>query len=269
MDVSEQVAAKQRIIEACRDAEKANKAKSKFLSRMSHELRTPLNSIIGFGQLLLNFRDMNEKQTKNVNTIVRAGRHLLSLVDEVLDISKVEEGGLTLSREPVLMIDALNETIDLVQPLADKKHITLELELNEDIHSSVMADKQRLLQVLLNLITNSIKYNRENGKVSIHVNRQNSETLRTSIQDTGHGITNEDIPNAFQPFERLSAESSSEEGTGLGLPLCKRLVEAMNGRIGVKSELGKGSVFWMDLPLINNQTPTSASNNYQQPVAMS
>lgn len=229
------------------EVERANKAKSEFLSRVSHELRTPLNAILGFGQLLER-QNPTEKQRGRIHHIVNAGQHLLGLINEVLDISRIETGKMQVSLEPVCVTDALAEAIDLMRPLASQRKVQLSADVDVEGSVHVMADRQRLKQVLLNLLANGVKYIPEGGAVSVSCVAGGGESLRVSIADTGPGIPLEKISRLFVPFERLGAEHSNVEGTGLGLALSRRLVEAMRGCIGVDSVVGKGTTFWVELP---------------------
>jgi PAS domain S-box-containing protein len=244
-DISERAQANELLRQAESEANRANRAKSEFLSRMSHELRTPMNAILGFAQLL-EMDDPNPEQGEALAHILRGGRHLLDLINEVLDISRIEAGRLSLSLEPVEIAETLTESFDLVQPLARQREIRLSAPVGCACH--VLGDRQRLKQVLINLISNAIKYNRANGTVTVICERRD-ERLRISIADTGIGIPAEKRDSLFIPFERLGAEHGAIEGTGLGLALAKRLVEAMEGTMGVESTLGEGSMFWLELPI--------------------
>lgn len=242
------------------EVERANKAKSEFLSRVSHELRTPLNAILGFGQLLER-QNPTEKQRGRIRHIVNAGQHLLGLINEVLDISRIETGKMQVSLEPVSVSDALAEAIDLLRPLASQRKVQLSADVDVEASVHVMADRQRLKQVLLNLLANGVKYIPEGGSVSVSCADSASENLRVSIADTGPGIPQEKISRLFTPFDRLGAEQSKIEGTGLGLALSRRLMEAMRGSIGVDSVVGKGTTFWVELPRTKSPIEQAASQS--------
>jgi signal transduction histidine kinase/CheY-like chemotaxis protein len=232
--------------EARAEAERANRAKSEFLSRMSHELRTPLNAILGFSQLLgMGALDSNERES--VAHILKGGRHLLDLINEVLDISRIESGRLSLSLEEVDIGDVVAEVLDLVGPLATRQAIALDGTGALHGSTTALADRQRLMQVLLNLVANAVKYNRPGGTVRLVVAQSSEGKRRIEVIDTGPGIAPENLGRLFAPFERIGAEQSEIEGTGLGLALSKRLVEAMGGTIGVESRVGEGSTFWVEL----------------------
>jgi len=232
-------------------AEQANRAKSDFLSRMSHELRTPLNSILGFAQVL-QLADLPPRQRESVDYILKGGHHLLGLINEVLDIARIEAGRLALSPEPVRIGDALEQALSLVQPIAEEHGVTIGIANGNHRDQHVLADRQRLAQVLLNLLSNSVKYNRHGGRVDIVCRLASPGRFRISISDTGVGIAPASIERLFSPFERLDAEQSGVEGTGLGLALSKRLIEAMGGAIGVESIVGQGSTFWLELSTLED-----------------
>jgi signal transduction histidine kinase/ActR/RegA family two-component response regulator len=224
------------------EADRANKAKSDFLSRMSHELRTPLNGILGFGQLL-QMENLKPRQKRDLDQIVKAGNHLLGLINEVLDIASVEAGRVTLSIEPVQVDDVINDAVELVTPIAGERGIDIRVRQGGP-ETFASGDRQRLKQVLLNLISNAVKYNRPRGSVEVTVTEE--EGLRpviVSVSDDGIGIAPERLGRLFVPFDRLGAEQAGVEGTGLGLALSERLVHAMGGVIEVESEVGKGSTF--------------------------
>ncbi|MBI5947997.1 MAG: CHASE3 domain-containing protein [Chloroflexi bacterium] len=246
-DVSERKAAEEALRTATEEARSANRAKSDFLSRMSHELRTPLNVVLGFGQVL-QLDPLTPGQDDSVTHILTAGRHLLNLIDEILDLSRIEAGRLPLSLEPVLVDTILTESTDLVRPLADGRGISIELD-TDDCQRYVFVDRQRIKQVLLNVLSNAIKYNREGGSVFLSCSEGENERWRIAVRDTGRGIAPERLARWGTAFDRLGAETTSIEGTGLGLSLSRGLVEAMNGEMGAESVLGEGSTFWLDLPV--------------------
>lgn len=234
------------LAEAKERAEAADQAKSALLSRASHELRTPLNSILGFAQILA-LDELPPDQEESVDHILAGGQHLLGLVDEVLDLARIETGRIALSIESTDLDLAVREALRIVAPMATERGIVTEWQGSTG--PRVLADPQRLKQVLLNLLSNAIKYNRENGTVSLHADLSDGRTLRMSVTDTGMGIAPEKLGLLFNPFERLGAEATSVQGTGLGLTLSLALTEAMGGTIGVTSRPGYGSTFWIDLPL--------------------
>jgi PAS domain S-box-containing protein len=234
--------------ERARDvAERASRAKSEFLSRMSHELRTPLNAILGFSQLL-EFAELGEDEQDNVEQIRRAGRHLLSLINDAMDISRIESGNLAMSLEPVRVRDVVNASLDLVRTTASDQRITLAIT-GEDTATFVRADQQRLTQVLVNLLSNAIKYNRPAGRVDVSWRPDGDGRVRIEVADTGIGIAADRLADVFTPFERLGAETTDVDGTGIGLTLTKSMVAAMSGRLAVDSTVGSGSTFSVDLPL--------------------
>jgi PAS domain S-box-containing protein len=246
-DVSAQAELEAALSRARLEAEAANRAKSEFLSRMSHELRTPLNAILGFAQLLeLDARTQEERES--VGRILKAGRHLLELINEVLDLSRIEAGRMALSIEPLAPAEVIQECLELMGSLAASRAVRLEFARPEECRALVLADRQRLRQILLNLLSNAIKYNREGGRVTLSCQEAAGDMLRLSVSDTGPGIAPELLQRLFTPFDRLGAEATVAEGTGLGLALSKRLAEAMQGRLGVESEVGQGSTFWLELP---------------------
>src|SRR5205823_4704587 len=229
------------------EADRAGRAKSEFLSRMSHELRTPLNAILGFAQLL-EFEDLDPRQRDNVAHIVSGGRHLLDLINEVLEITRLEVGGATPSIEPVHLETVVREAVELVTPLASQRKIDMKAHFGAGSENWVAADRQRLKQILLNLLANAVKYNRDEGSVTVTLKPVNGRA-RIRVTDTGLGIAQDQLPKLFTPFERLGADATGVEGTGLGLTLALRLTEAMGGTMGVESQPWIGSTFWVELPL--------------------
>ena len=253
LDITLQKKIEEDLFNAKIEAEKANKAKSEFLSRMSHELRTPMNSILGFAQLL-EMGDLNKIHRKGVNYILKSGKHLLDLINEVLDISSIEAGKLSLSIEPVRTRSIIAEMMDILKQSADQKNISMVLKDSEVLDEFIDADKQRAKQVLINLLNNAIKYNHEGGSVVVKTELipftdNNRDMLRISVSDTGIGIEPENLQILFNPFERVGAEKTTIEGTGLGLAVVSRLMEVMKGKIGVESTPGVGSTFWVEFPL--------------------
>lgn len=239
------------------EADLANQSKSEFLSRMSHELRTPMNSILGFAQLL-EMGQLNDSQRKGVNHIIRSGRHLLGLINEVLDISRIESGHISMSLEPIHLTNTITEVIDSVNPYAYSRNISIELIQNNSWNVYVKSDHQRLKQILINLINNAIKYNKEGGNVWIKVSeakpgKSTQPFIRVSVIDNGFGIAEENISKLFRPFERIGAQNTEIEGSGLGLSVVKKLIEVMGGRIGVESKPEEGSTFWFELPLSKSE----------------
>ena len=259
-DVTDRARIEKALREAKEEADRANHAKSDFLSRMSHELRTPLNSILGFGQLL-DRQSPTETQRTRIHYILGAGRHLLNLINEVLDISRIEAGTLQLSLEPVCIEEAISEALDLMRPLAAERSINLTAEGVLDNATYVLADRQRLKQVLLNLLSNAVKYSALEGSVTLSFVASGNRFTRISVRDTGAGIPVDKLARLFTPFDRLGAEQSPVEGTGLGLALCQRLVHAMHGTIGVSSTLGNGSTFWLELPRADSPLQNLQSSN--------
>ena len=246
-DISKRVEAESALISARDEANHANKAKSQFLSSMSHELRTPLNAILGFAQLItLDEKDSLKKQ--NINEIINAGDHLLKLINEVLDLSKIESGNVKLNIGSHSFKKIFNNALVMIGPLADNDNHAIQIMSSlPDINVTV--DEVRFKQVLLNILSNAIKYNSENGKVVIDCSTTDEKMLLISVTDSGKGLTPEQQSNLFTPFERLGAENSHIEGTGLGLVISKELIELMGGKMGVESVVGKGSRFWIQVPI--------------------
>ena len=258
LEIEERKKAEIEILKARSDAEMANLAKSDFLSRMSHELRTPMNSILGFAQLL-EMGTLNPGQEKGIKHIMNSGKHLLDLINEILDISRIEAGRLALSIEPVQLSGIILEVLDIVQLQANARHLNMVLAGSSSNQLAVRSDRQRLKQILLNLIGNAIKYNREGGSVTVSTelmptDQDGLQYVRISISDTGYGIASENIAKLFTPFERIGAEKTQTEGTGLGLAVVKKLIEAMGGRNGVESVVDSGSTFWIELSVMASQS---------------
>jgi signal transduction histidine kinase/ActR/RegA family two-component response regulator len=232
---------------AIEEARNANQAKSAFLSSMSHELRTPLNAILGFAQILAadNLPTTPEQKKEFAGHILKSGRHLLTLINEILDLARVEAGALTLSMEPVGLAEVLAECRNMIEPLAAARGIRVSFPDNAT--AQVAADRTRLKQVLLNLLSNAIKYNREGGTVVLECTAAGPDRLRLAVRDTGMGLRPDQVAALFQPFNRLGQENGVQEGTGIGLVFTRRLVELMKGEIGVTSTPGVGSVFWIEL----------------------
>jgi len=230
-------------------AEKANRAKSDFLSSMSHELRTPLNAILGFAQLVDSGTPApTSEQKRSMDQIIKAGWYLLELINEILDLALIESGRLTLSKEPVSLMEVMLECQAMIEPQAQKRGISLSVPRLEAPYF-VEADRTRVKQVLINLLFNAIKYNTVGGAVALECTLALPHSIRVSVRDTGVGLTEEQLGQLFQPFSRLGKEASAEEGTGIGLVVTKRLVELMGGSIGVSSEAGVGSMFWIEMGL--------------------
>jgi signal transduction histidine kinase/HPt (histidine-containing phosphotransfer) domain-containing protein/ActR/RegA family two-component response regulator len=248
------------------EAERLNLAKSGFLSRVSHELRTPLNAILGFGQLLE--RDLVEQgERETLDQMLGAGRHLLAIVDDLLDLSRMESGDLRLSLEPVQLSDAIAEAKSLISPAATTAAVGVrQRPVNVDLY--VRADRQRLIQVLLNLVSNAVKYNRRGGNVVISAGRTDGSTVRVEVSDTGSGISEEAITRLFTPFERLDAASRGIEGTGLGLALARGLVESMGGKLELASEEGVGTTVSFELPVASAAEIATPRPRRQDPVAV-
>ena len=245
-DFTEEINRREELAIAKDEAEQANGAKSDFLSSMSHELRTPMNSVIGFAQLLEHDENMNPDQQDNVNEILKAGRHLLDLINEILDLAKIESGKINLSMEPVDISSLIQECYDLTNPLAANRQLSFNIKIPSALY--VQADRIRLKQVLLNLISNGIKYNSDKGDISVYTEAIN-KNIRIFVSDTGPGIPEERLTELYQPFNRLDANTTDIEGTGIGLSITQKLIKIMNGDIGVDSQVGQGTVFWIELPV--------------------
>jgi PAS domain S-box-containing protein len=248
-------------------AEKANLAKSNFLSSMSHELRSPLNAILGFAQLMISETPPpTAAQVASIDPILRAGWYLLELINEILDLAQIESGKLALSLEPTSLQEVMAECRAMIEPQGQKRGITMTFPRFE-IPCFVEADRTRLQQVIINLLSNAIKYNRPSGTVVVECATSGAHRIRISVRDTGEGLPPDLLAQLFQSFNRLGRETTTEEGTGIGLVMSKRLVELMGGSIGVASTVGKGSVFWFDLKTA--EAPRLTNGHVALPVASS
>jgi signal transduction histidine kinase/ActR/RegA family two-component response regulator len=243
--------------EARRAAERASAAKSEFLSRMSHELRTPLNAILGFAQVM-QMEARPGADDEGTRQILRAGRHLLDLIDEVLDISRIEAGRMALALEPVDVLEAADNALELVRPLA-RQHAALLVTEDAPGLPPARADRRRLVEVVLNFLSNAVKYGGPGGTVTVGAERRGG-LVRLRVTDRGPGIDPELLPRLFQPFDRLGAERTEIEGTGIGLALSRGLVEAMGGRVGVDTAPGRGSTFWLELPTAHEEAERAAAD---------
>ncbi len=237
------------LIAARQIADKANLAKSEFLSNMSHELRTPLNAILGFAQLMeASNPPPTEKQVRSIDQIIKAGWYLLELINEILDLAAIDAGKIVLAMETLSLADILSDSIAMLENEAQKREINLIFKPC-DVPYFIQADRIRVKQVFVNLLSNAIKYNKPNGSVTVKCALKSHQRIRVCIEDTGEGISPENIAQLFQPFNRLGKESSPEQGTGIGLVVSKRIVELMDGAIGVESTVGEGCKFWVELNL--------------------
>ena len=257
VDISESKRAESELRAAKADAEKANRAKSDFLSSMSHDLRTPLSAILGFAQLLESGSPPPTlAQKRNIDQILKAGWYLLEMINEILDLALIESGKLSVSMEVISLAAIVDECATMIGPQVQTRDITVSYPLS-DIPYSVRADRTRLKQVLINLLSNAIKYNRVGGAIDVAFRANTPGRIRIEVRDTGEGMTPDKLAQLFQPFNRLGKEESAEQGTGIGLVLTKRLVELMGGAIGVESTVGVGSVFWFDLSLATEPLPAA------------
>jgi len=270
--------ARNNLARAAEIADAANQAKSQFLSSMSHELRTPLNAILGFGQLLKIdlqgplsgkriSREDQEEQIDQIEHILKAGDHLLQLISEILELSHIESGTMALNIEDVLIADVLKDCRSLMSVIARDNGIDILIVDDELDRINARVDYSRFKQVLINLIANAIKYNRPNGKVIISAEQITGNMLRLAIADTGYGIPSHNLDQLFKPFSRLGAEKGTIEGTGIGLVVCKDLIEMMGGTIGVDSTENKGSTFWVEVPIATPRDNSSVATS--EPAAIS
>ena len=259
-DVTDRVRAEESLRLAKAEAEKANEAKSEFLSSMSHELRTPLHAILGFGQMLETDQTnpLNDIQERCVNRIMKGGRHLLELINAVLDLAKIEVGHVDISIEDVSALEVVEECLDMVRTMADARNIKIHKPQPDPSLPMIRADRTRLHQVMLNLLSNAVKYNRENGSITVDMQSTPGGKLRISVTDTGNGISEDQMDKLFEPFNRLSAEKTEIEGTGIGLTVTKQLVELMGGAIIFKSKVGKGSTASVDFRQSDEETLRAA-----------
>ena len=243
-------------------AEKANLAKSEFLSSMSHELRTPLNAILGFAQLM-DVDPCLPKATEKlaIRQILQGGWYLLDLINEILDLASIESGKAVMSHETVSLFDVLTECKSMIEQQAHKKDVNLIFPLFDHATMYVNADQTRMKQVMINLLSNAIKYNKKGGEVHVECTSNGASFVRISVRDTGFGLSSEQLSHLFEPFNRLGRQGSSEDGTGIGLVVTKQLVELMGGHIGVQSSIEVGSLFWIELPLALNQHPVLQMND--------
>ena len=254
-DMTAEAAVKRELVDAKEAAENANRAKTVFLSSISHEVRTPLNAILGFAQLIEmgNNGELTAKQRGYLGHICKSGENLLSLINQVLDLAQLEVGEVRLSIEGIFVRGLLEETIDMLAPMADQYHVTLEPLRCVGEDCVVRADRVRFQQALRNLISNAIKYNRDGGSVGFEVSEPLPGIVRTTVIDTGSGIPDDQWEQLFEPFNRLGREASIIEGSGIGLTVSKTVIEAMGGKIGLSSELGVGTRFWIDLPVVKSK----------------
>ncbi len=236
------------LIIAKEEAENANVSKSQFLSRMSHELRTPMNAILGFSQLL-KLHDLNEKQTSYNDEILLAGKHLLLMISDILDLSIIESGNLTVSMSDVSLAQVMHECVSLVNHKLDFRHIKIHNSIPDDDDITIRADETRLKEVLVNLLTNAVKYNIDNGSVSIGYKQTGKNNIRIHVSDTGKGLSDEEQIQIFEPFNRLGAEYTDIEGIGIGLSIAKKLMEMMGGSISIESNKGEGTTFYLNFPI--------------------
>lgn len=258
-DVTEFKQAEAALIDARDEAERANRAKTEFLSSMSHELRTPMNAVLGFAQLLRADKEtqLTGAQDTFVDEILSSGHHMMELVNDVLDLAGIESGHVEIQSEEIEPFQTLKDCLSMVTASADAHNVRINESCRREIFQNVIADRRRLRQVFLNILSNSIKYNRPGGTVDVGCQTQPDGFLRILVADSGKGISEADRDRIFEPFNRLGAENSSVSGTGVGLTVTRQLVELMSGRIGFESTVGEGTTFWIDLPLADGAAPNA------------
>ncbi|MDH5444116.1 MAG: PAS domain-containing sensor histidine kinase [Gammaproteobacteria bacterium] len=260
-DITSHIEIENELRQARNLAEQANRAKSEFISNINHELRTPLNAIIGFSDLLKLADNFTAQQTDQIIEIKKSGKHLLNLINELQDISKIESGHIDIESEDVEIMEILQDCLLITQPLADKKEIKVEIIKPEFDDYLIHADRTRLKQVIINLLTNAIKYNSKNGNVTIHCKKVEDNSLKISVTDTGPGFSEKQLQNLYEPYNRLGAENSDIQGSGIGLSLSKKLLEMMNGNIQLETKHGFGSTFSITLPGAQSQSAFKVQNS--------
>ncbi len=262
-DITERKETANILLAAKEEAETANRAKSEFLSSMSHELRTPMNAIMGFAQMLeMNSEEpLSDEQKQSVDHITRGGNYLLELIDQVLELNRIEAGKLSINIDHVSTGEIIDECLYLIQGRADKEGIKILDQVDRNQLPILWTDKTRAIQALLNLMSNAVKYNRKDGTVTLDCKEIPNQMLRISVVDTGKGIPVEKQADLFKPFERLGRESGEIEGTGIGLSITKQIIELLDGRVGYESIEGKGSTFWIDIPLSSQQAESQRQTN--------
>lgn len=252
-DVTQRRAGEDQLKEVNAKLQDASRNKDAFLARMSHDLRTPLTAVVGFAQLL-DSDTLTPDQSESVHQILKAGRHLTQMIDEVLQVVRAEAGAVPLSVEPLHLTEVANEAVDLIRPSATRRRLVVSVDAGDPARSWVLGDRQRTTEILLNLLSNAVKYNRDGGTIHVAISSR-EDKVRISVIDTGPGLSPDQCRRVFNPFERLDAANRHIEGTGLGLALAKSMAVLMNGQVGVDSEVDRGSAFWLELartaPLLN------------------